>query len=66
MGRLQQIQSSIDLMHEAAQMQAEMERIQAQAAAQQAAQEQQTPPPDGGAAPEGGAAPPPEGQPAPQ
>jgi tetratricopeptide (TPR) repeat protein len=61
MGRLQQIENTIQLMHEAAQMQADMERIQAQAAAQQAAQEQQqTPPPDGQAPP------PAEGQPAPQ
>lgn len=38
MGRLQQIESAIQMTHEAAAMQAEMARIQAQADAQQAAQ----------------------------
>ena len=37
MGRLQQIESSIALMREAASMQAEMERRQAQSAAQEQA-----------------------------
>lgn len=63
MGRLQQIETAIAFMHEAATMQAEMARIQAQAdaqAAQQAQQEQaaqQTPPPEGGATPEPAPAP---------
>lgn len=57
MGRLQQIETSISMQHEAASMQAEMARIQAQAdaqAAQQAQQDQaaqQTPPPEGGTPP---------------
>jgi tetratricopeptide (TPR) repeat protein len=64
MGRLQQIENSITLMREAAQMQAEMERIQAQAAAQEAAQPPATP---ADAAPPSGEAPPPaaDSQPAP-
>lgn len=47
MGRLQQIESSISMMREAATMAAEMERIQAQAAAQEAAQQQAQPPAEG-------------------
>lgn len=57
MGRLQQIESSIALMHEAASMQAEMERIQAQAAAQEAAQQQQQQQQQQQPAPEGQQAP---------
>jgi Flp pilus assembly protein TadD len=58
MGRIQQIDTNICLVHELAQMQADIQAMQQQMESQQ---QQQTPPSDGSTPPADGSAPPPSG-----